>query len=752
MVPPAGNPDPLIELRWRQAEDLFHRALQQPEGERTTWLCGQIADPAVLDEVKSLLASLQKQDQVSAPNWQPLCPDPPTVLPADRFGAYRPVRLLGHGGMSAVYLAERADGRFERSVAVKVIAAHLASEDFLRRFESEGKLLAALDHPNIAGLMDGGISPAGQPYLILEYVEGDRLDRYCDVRKLSIAERLRLFRQVCDAVDYAHRNLILHRDLKPANILVTAEGIVKLLDFGTAALVCEDKDITVTRARMLTPRYASPEQLRGERPGVTGDVFSLGVILFELLTGAWPFGNPDSVLSELRRATGEGSPSALSSVVTPEAAELRVSNPERLRRTLQGDLSAIVSKALANDPAQRYGTVPQLVQDLSRYAEGQPVQATRGRWLRSAAGAVRRRGLWPAGALVLLAAAGLLWNQIRQQSLDRDRRAPQSLGSTHTTSDPAPQLVGSRDPRASHLFRLGQYYWNRHTLDSLQKARDSFRQATEIDANYALAFAFLADTHAMLPEYGVKETHGMEAGRLAARRALELDDSLLIARMALAWISFAYDWNWTAAEPEFRRAVALAPNEARPHQRYGLALISRGRFQEAEAELDRAQQLDPVSVMPMVNLAELWYYERRFDREEQQLRRVLERDPHYVIARAMLVKNKIVSGRTKEAVAEAQSLRSGPEGDHWCQELAEAYARDGQRAVALRQTAQCGPPDPIPYPGTYMYLGDYRRAMEILEQRYADHNPYLQYLNVDPNYDQLRDEPRFLALLKKLGF
>ena len=749
MVPPAGRPDPDVELKWRQAEDLFHRALQRPEDQRGAWLCGQIADPSVLEEVKSLLASLQKQDSMSIPNRQPLGPDTPTVLPADRFGAYRPVRLLGQGGMSAVYLAERADGRFERNVAVKVIAAYLASEEFLRRFESEGKLLAALDHPNIAGLLDGGISPAGQPYLILEYVDGDRLDRYCDARKLSIAARLRLFLQVCEAVDYAHRNLILHRDLKPANILVTPEGIVKLLDFGTAALVVEDKDITVTRARMLTPRYASPEQLRGERPGVTGDVFSLGVILFELLTGAWPFGNPDSVLSELRRATGEGSPSQLSSVVTPDAAELRDSSPERLRRTLQGDLSAIACKALANDPAQRYGTVPQLMEDLSRYAEGQPVQATRGSWLRSAARSMGRRSLWPAGALVLLAAAGLLWYQVRQQGLAKAR---QSRANTHATSDPASRFLGSRDPRASDLFRLGQYYWNRHTLDALQKARDSFRQAIEIDPNFALAYAFLADTYAMLPEYGVKETHGMEAGRLAARRALELDGSLFIARMALAWISFAYDWNWTAAEPEFRNAITLAPNEAQPHQRYGLALISRGRFQEADAELHRAQQLDPVSVMPMVNLAELWYYERRFDLEEQQLRHVLERDPHYVIARAMLVKFEIVSGRSKEAVAEAQSLRSGPEGDSWCQELAEAYARDGQRAVALLQTAQCGSRDPIAYPGTYMYLGDYGRAMEILEQRYADHNPYLQYLNVDPNYDQLRGEPRFLALLKKLGF
>jgi Tfp pilus assembly protein PilF len=728
MAPPNGNPDPKPEGKWKQAEDLFHRALERPEAQRGAWLAAQMAEPAVVEEVKSLLASLTRQDRMLFLDQDPHLAEPATVLPAERFGAYRTVRLLGRGGMCAVYLAERADGRFERNVAVKIIPAYLASEDFLRRFESEGQLLAALDHPNIAGLLDGGISGSGHPYLILEHVEGERLDRYCDNRKLSVAERLRLFQQVCEAVDYAHRHQILHRDLKPANILATAEGVVKLLDFGTAVLVGEDKDITVTRARMLTPRYASPEQLRGGRTGVTSDVFSLGVILFELLTGAWPFGNPESLLSELRRAAGEASPSTMSSVINPENAEIRAGSTGALRRALEGDLSAIVLKALENDPEQRYGTVRQLIEDLDRYVKGQPVQAAPGRRFRFAARLGGRRALWAATTLVLLAAAGWFWY-----------RAPQ-------------HILRSRDQRASNLFQLGQYYWNRHTLDSLQKAEQFFRQATEVDPKYARAYAYLADTHAMLPEYGVQEKHGMEAGRLAAQRALELDSSLFMAHSALAWISFGYDWNWNAAEPEFRRAIALGPYEAHPHQRYGLALITRGRFQEAEAELDRAQRLDPVSVMPMINLAELWYYERRFDREEEQLQRVLDRDPHYVIARAMLVKLKIVSGRSKEAVAEARSLNSGPEGATWCQELAEAYASDGQRAAALRLALGCGEPDPIPFPGTYMYLGDYRHAMEIMEQRYAAHNPYLQYLNVDPNYDLLRSEPRFREMLKKLGF
>ena len=203
------------------------------------------------------------------------------------------------------------------------MAAHLAGDDFLRRFRTEAQFLASLEHPNIPTLLDGGVSPSGHPYLVVEYVEGETLDRYSDDRKLGIEARLRLFLQVCQAVDHAHRNLILHRDLKPANVLVTTDGVVKLLDFGTASLLEEGPSVTVTRARMLTPRYASPEQLRGERPGVTGDVFSLGVILYELLTGAWPFGDPDSVMSGLRRAAGHAAPTAPSSAVTAEAPALR---------------------------------------------------------------------------------------------------------------------------------------------------------------------------------------------------------------------------------------------------------------------------------------------------------------------------------------------------------------------------------------------------------------------------------------------
>jgi serine/threonine protein kinase/tetratricopeptide (TPR) repeat protein len=382
-------------------ESIFHQALEIESGpDRTAWLTAQCANHAeLLLEVSSLLIA---HDEMTSPrDHPPACPAPP--IPSEEFGSYRLVRLLGQGGMSSVYLAERVDGRFQKQVAVKVLAAYLGGEDFLRRWSAEAQFLASLAHPNIPTLLDSGVSPSGHPYLVVEYVEGEMIDRYCDRRCLGIDARVRLFLQVCQAVEYAHRALILHRDLKPSNILVTTEGVAKLLDFGTAARMAESPNPTVTRAQMLTPRYASPEQLRAERPGVQGDVFSLGIILYELLTGAWPFGDPASILSELRRATGHAVPTTPSSAISGDAPELRSTPRKRLKHALSGDLSAILLKALENEPARRYSTVGEFAADITRFLDGRPVEAHPQTWLYRSAKFARRRWLLVTAAAVFVA-------------------------------------------------------------------------------------------------------------------------------------------------------------------------------------------------------------------------------------------------------------------------------------------------------------------------------------------------------------
>ena len=404
-----------LMLQVEKIESLFHQALSlPPEVQRALWIESQCGDNKdLLREVKSLLdahAEMERSASIKA-SREP-------EIPNAQFGAYRAEQLIGHGGMSAVYRARRADGQFEQTVALKVMAPYLAGPEFLRRFETERQLLATLNHNNITRLIDGGVSSAGDPYLITEFVNGQTVDRFCDERRMSIPARLRIFLQVVRAVDYAHRNLIVHRDLKPGNILVNEEGSVKLLDFGTASLLAAKGDITLTRVHMLTPRYASPEQLRGERVGIASGVFSLGVILYEMLTGAWPFGDPASVVAELDRVTGDVQAKPLAAAVTDEAAQKRSLTKDQLQRTVAGDLSAIVMKTLESDPARRYESAGQFAADVEAHLAGHPVSARPQTALYRASKFVRRRWFSAGAAAVfvggLLAATTVAMYQARQ--------------------------------------------------------------------------------------------------------------------------------------------------------------------------------------------------------------------------------------------------------------------------------------------------------------------------------------------------
>lgn len=310
-----------------------------------------------------------------------------------RIGPYRLVRELGRGGMGVVYLAERADGAYEQSVALKVLPPSLRSDALAKRFLLERRILARLEHPGVARLLDAGVAEHGEPYFVLEYVDGEPLTRWCDARRLSVTERLQLFLRVCEGVQYAHGRLIVHRDLKPSNILVTWEGEVKLLDFGIAKLLADGEAeataLTRTGARPYTPGYAAPEQLRGEAVTVATDVYALGVVLYELLTGR----RPRSRRSATARR-GEDSPSRPSRPsaavqrreereigdrverLEPEAvAGVRATGPERLRRRLTGDLDTIALKALRAEPERRYQSVQALAEDVRRHLAEQPIAA-----------------------------------------------------------------------------------------------------------------------------------------------------------------------------------------------------------------------------------------------------------------------------------------------------------------------------------------------------------------------------------------
>jgi serine/threonine protein kinase len=286
----------------------------------------------------------------------------------ETVGGYKLDAELGQGGMGTVYLAHRADGEFEQQVALKVVSSHLRTRFFTERFRAERQILADLNHPNITRLPNGGVDITGDPYLVMAYVDGQALNRYCDERLLAIPDRIRLFLEACSAVEYAHRKLVVHRDLKPGNILVTKDGVLKLLDFGTAKLLLTTAaEHTTTRFHAMTLRYASPEQLRGESVSTSVDVYSLGVMLYELLVGAWPFGDPASPIAGLERAVRDVDPAPPRSLITDESARLRSTSKAKLARVLDGDLQNIVRRAVEAGSQRRYSSVEHLSEDLRRY-------------------------------------------------------------------------------------------------------------------------------------------------------------------------------------------------------------------------------------------------------------------------------------------------------------------------------------------------------------------------------------------------
>jgi serine/threonine protein kinase len=361
------------------------------------------------------------------------------TLAGQTLGGYRLVSQIGQGGMSSVWLAERSDGRFERRVAVKFLNVSLIGRVGEARFKREGKILGLLTHPHIAELLDAGVSPAGQPYLVLDHVEGDHIDRYCDDHRLDIRARLALFLDVVEAVAAAHANLIVHRDLKPSNVLVREDGEVKLLDFGIAKLLENEEpgagltQLTVEGGRAMTPQFAAPEQLKGEAITTATDVYALGVLLYLLLTGQHPSGPGPYTLTDLIRSVVDTEPGRPSDAVGPsrtigglsrENAARRSVTPDKLRRLLRGDLDTIVTKALKKDPAERYSSVAALADDLRRYLGNEPIRARPDTLSYRAIKFVRRnRTVVALAALALLATtAGVAatWMQVRTARTQRD--------------------------------------------------------------------------------------------------------------------------------------------------------------------------------------------------------------------------------------------------------------------------------------------------------------------------------------------
>jgi serine/threonine protein kinase len=523
----------MTKERWQKVQTLFAAAVALDGNERDRLLEAHArADPELVAHARALLradAQPGVMDVVAAP-FPSIARVLADTMP-DRIGAYRVIGELGRGGMGVVYLAERADGEFQHQVAIKLIETSDAEDPRHQRFRAERQILAGLVHPNIARLLDGGVTDEGRPYLVMEYVDGVPITRYCDDRRLEVPSRLQLFADVCAAVQHAHQNLVIHRDLKPSNILVSTDGRVHLLDFGIAKLIdpalsAAPSPQTRVESRMMTPEYASPEQVRAEPLTTASDIYSLGVLLYELLCGCRPYRLTTSSPVQIAAAVCEQDPERPSvratraareegDVPADTAAQLRGTSADRLAQQLRGDLDGIVLMAMRKEPGRRYASADMLRQDVERFLTGLPVLAHRGSRRYRAEKFLRRHRVETAAAAIVVAALitglSLALTQGRRASRERDR-AEQALAESDGVTNFLLALFQTGSPGEAPPDHLS-------ALDLLQRAA---ARADEL-ADQPVVYARLLDVVGQM---------SLNLGRLdEAQRRLE--QAVAIRRTAL---------------------------------------------------------------------------------------------------------------------------------------------------------------------------------------------------------------------------
>jgi eukaryotic-like serine/threonine-protein kinase len=881
--------------RWKQIEDVFQTAVDLPPRERRQYIVEACTgDDTLREQVEHLVAQHDRagdfieEPAIAVANFHHTTDADATTLSSDSFddpsigrrvGVYRISREIGRGGMGAVYLAERADSEFRRQVAIKLIKRGMDTDFILRRFRNERQILASLDHPYIARLLDGGTTEDGLPYFVMEYIEGLPIYRFCDERKLSIPERLRLFRQVCDAVHYAHKHLVIHRDIKPSNILVTGEGVPKLLDFGIAKLLNPELaditlDPTATAMRLMTPEYASPEQVQGQPVTPATDVYSLGVLLYELLTGHRPYRFLSRAPHEIARVICEEKPMHPSVVVTrshdllpthfesnKEADTLeqiygtRKATAENLRRELAGDLDNIVMKALRKESERRYQSAEQLREDITRHLEGQPISAppffpaathpatpvnseantaensiavlplkildvrrsnedTGDEYLAigladaliTRLSQLRRFSVRPTSSVMRYQAidsdpliagreldVGFVLDGRLQHAGDRIRVTVQLLdvwsGSAvwagqfdekfddvlsledaitaqvaeaivpHLTGDERRRLAKrtTNNPDAHEAYMRGRHHWSTFTEEGLAKALICYNQAVAHAPDYALAYAGIADYYNWLGMFAVlpfAETSA--AAKEAALKAVTIDDTLAEAYAALGFATIMHDFDWVMTERHMRRAIELNPNYLTGRLWYAYFLGMAGRFEEALTQVRRALEVAPLTAIAHQALAWTYFHARRYEESIATSRSVIANEPDYGLGFVFLSVSLSNAKHFDEAFAAGlrgvELLGRTPYSLSW---LASAYAAAGRHDEAralleeIQQMSVKRYVSPYLLAMIYCRLGDDERALLELERALEIRDGRLVWLGVDPQFDRLRDYPRFDELLRR---
>jgi serine/threonine protein kinase/Tfp pilus assembly protein PilF len=733
---------------------------------------------------------------------------------------YRILEKLGEGGMGVVYKAQ--DAKLDRIVALKFLPKHLLCDGEAKiRFQHEARAASALDHQNIATIYE--IDEAeGECFISMAYVEGKSLKKLLKEKAFSIKEVVDITIQVCEGLVIAHEKGIVHRDIKPDNIMLTPRGQVKIMDFGLAKLRGVSK-VTKTGSTLGTLAYMSPEQVQGVELDQRSDIFSFGVVLYEMITGQLPFKGEHeaaiiySVINETPEPLAGfklNVPEELQRIIDKaleKNREMRYQNVDELRTDLteirkeldslsiipsskkpQTSIAVLPFVNLSADPEQEYfcdGMAEEIINALTQ-VEGMRVVARTSAFAfkgkhedireigkKLSVNTVMEGSVRKVGGRVRITAQLInvgdgyhLWSERFDRDLS-DVFAIQDEISLAIVDKLKVKLLGEEKKKilkrytqnleAYDLYLKGRYHWNRRTPESLKKAMTHFEQVIRKDPEYALAYAGLSDCYSMLAQvYVLPPKEAFPKAKALASKALEIDKTIAEAHTSLAFALSSFDWNWEGAEREFRRAIELNPNYATAHQWFAMMLGALNRTFEAVKEIEKALELDPLSLIVNTSAGYIYLQAGREDKAVKQAERILDMDSTFGFAYILLADVNRRKGKYKEEVE--GMLKAGSFTGFLSQQevaiLQEAYASFGwtgylRRWLEIMQSkTEHGQVLYYYMASMYARLGETERAIEYLEKAYEEHDYNLSSLLMDNDFNNLRSDPRFVELIKKMGF